>query len=107
MRPYNLRNLRNLRIRNMPPARFHAIISGEVQWVGFRAFAERHARRLGLKGFVRNLPDGTVEVVAEGEKTALEEFVQELRQGPHSARVENVTLTWQTPEGREQNFRIR
>jgi len=91
----------------MKPARFHAVISGEVQWVGFRAFAERQARRLGIEGFVRNLPDGRVEVVAEGEKPRLEEFLGELRRGPRNARVREVALSWEVGTGEYHYFAIR
>ncbi|NIM07166.1 MAG: acylphosphatase [Armatimonadetes bacterium] len=88
-------------------ARFHAIISGEVQWVGFRAFAEYHAQRLGVTGFVRNLPDGNVEVIAEGEKPALDALLEELHRGPGSARVKHVAISWQTPTGEYHSFYIR
>ena len=55
----------------MADARLEAFVSGEVQMVGFRMFVQRHARQLGLRGFVRNRPDGRVEVGAEGERADL------------------------------------
>jgi acylphosphatase len=73
----------------MPQAkRFH--VSGTVQGVGFRFFAERVARRLHLAGYVRNLPDGSVEVYAVGEAASVSEMEKELRQGPRQASVTDV-----------------
>ncbi len=69
-----------------------AFISGRVQGVFFRMFTLREAQALGLKGRVRNLPDGRVEVHAEGEKEKLEKLVEKLRQGPPGAVVENVQV---------------
>ena len=63
---------------------------GIVQGVGFRFFTERAARRLGMSGFVRNLPDGTVEVEADGDETSLGALRSELERGPSGARVEQV-----------------
>jgi acylphosphatase len=68
--------------------RFH--VSGTVQGVGFRFFAERVARRLHLAGYVRNLPDGSVEVYALGEAVSISEMEKELRQGPRMASVADV-----------------
>jgi acylphosphatase len=85
---------------------FQAFISGEVQWVGFRAFTRSQAFQLGLTGYVRNLPDGRVEVMAEGEEAALEAFLEKLHRGPGSARVENVAVTWQKPGGKYVDFQI-
>lgn len=66
------------------------LVSGLVQGVGYRWFARRAAVRLGLSGVARNLPDGTVEVIAAGSVQALAEFEVELRRGPPSARVRAV-----------------
>lgn len=67
-------------------------VSGRVQGVGFRAFAVREATRLGLDGWVRNLPDGRVEAMARGGEGALDAFIAALRQGPTAARVDEVTV---------------
>jgi acylphosphatase len=73
----------------MPQAkRFY--VSGTVQGVGFRFFAERVARRLHLAGYIRNLPDGSVEVYAVGEAARISEMEKELRQGPRMASVTDV-----------------
>jgi acylphosphatase len=68
----------------------HLLISGCVQGVGFRFFAEREARRLGIRGHVRNLPDGRVEAVAAGPDDRMLEFIERLRQGPGGSRVEGL-----------------
>ncbi|MDH5488202.1 MAG: acylphosphatase [Gammaproteobacteria bacterium] len=68
------------------------LVSGQVQGVFFRASTQDAAKNLGLTGWVRNLPDGRVEVVACGEKAALKRLEQWLWQGPRHARVENVTV---------------
>ena len=68
------------------------LVSGRVQGVGFRFFAEDAARREGLQGWVRNLPDGRVEIVAEGEAEAVARFESAVRQGPRSARVDGVAV---------------
>ncbi len=88
-------------------AAMHAIVSGRVQGVYFRAFVARHARRLGLSGWVRNRPDGAVEVLAEGEKDRLEELVSRLRQGPPAARVSGVQVDWPPASGQFPDFTIR
>lgn len=66
------------------------IVRGRVQGVGFRWFVGREARRLGLGGFARNLPDGAVEVVSQGDEAALEALERALGRGPPAARVEAV-----------------
>jgi len=75
------------------------IVSGRVQGVGYRFFAERAARELGVNGWVRNLRDGTVETVAEGEDGALTRYFERLRQGPHGARVERLAEEDRPVEG--------
>jgi acylphosphatase len=69
----------------------HAIVRGCVQGVGYRFFAERAARELGVRGWVRNLPDGSVEAVAEGDDDALTRFLARLREGPRGSRVESLS----------------
>ena len=64
-----------------------AVVSGSVQGVGFRFFAERAAREAGVTGWVRNRPDGTVETVVEGEETAVARYLERLRRGPGGSRV--------------------
>jgi acylphosphatase len=69
-----------------------AIVRGRVQGVGFRYFAERAARELGVRGWVRNRPDGTVETLAEGEADAVDRYLDRLRQGPIGSRVDAVEV---------------
>jgi len=82
------------------------VISGRVQGVGFRYFTEATAAREGILGWVRNTPDGRVEVVAEGDAEALERFERSLRHGPRGARVERVDVDDTSPTG-ETGFTVK
>ncbi len=81
------------------------VVKGRVQGVGFRYFAERAAADLGLKGYVRNLPDGRVEVYAAGDERSLEELRKQLEEGPRAARVEGVEVQ-EAPLKKYRNFSI-
>ncbi len=81
----------------MNDSRAHLLISGMVQGVGYRYFAARKAQLYGLKGLVKNLVDGRVEVVAEGDRSMLEEFIKDLKRGPISAHVTDVRMDWEKP----------
>lgn len=70
----------------------HYLISGRVQGVGFRAFTARQARELKLRGWVRNLPDGRVEAVAQGDAAAVAEFENRLKKGPPAGRVDALLV---------------
>jgi acylphosphatase len=83
------------------------VIGGRVQGVGFRFFAEDAARREGLHGYVRNLPDGSVEAEVEGDREAVERFERAIRRGPAGGRVDTVAVTILTPSGRAGGFEIR
>ena len=89
------------------PARLRALIRGRVQGVGFRFFAEARAQDHGLTGFVRTLLTGEVEVVAEGDRTALETFLADLRRGPRGAHVTDVLVSWEEPRGEGDDFFVR
>ena len=82
------------------------LISGEVQGVGYRLFAQRAAARHQVLGHVRNRPDGSVEVVAEGSAGAVEEFKKDLVTGPQWSRVERVEEISLEPTGLYSSFRI-
>lgn len=82
-------------------------ISGRVQGVGFRFFAQDVALREGVSGYVRNLEDGRVEAVVEGDLEALTRVEQSLRNGPPGARVEQVDVENVAPTGRASGFRVR
>ena len=87
--------------------RLEAIVKGRGQGVGFRFFAKREAESLGLKGFVKNLGNGSVEVVVEGERNVLDSFLSSLKEGPSSGRVDNVLVSWMKPEKEFMGFSIR
>jgi acylphosphatase len=76
-----------------------ALVTGRVQGVGYRFFAARAARELGLSGWVRNLPDGSVEALAEGGEEPLARFLERLRRGPLSSRVDSVLVEERLPQG--------
>ncbi|HDQ98881.1 MAG TPA: acylphosphatase [candidate division WOR-3 bacterium] len=86
--------------------RLHALVLGRVQRVCYRSFVLDEARQLGLSGSVRNLPDGRVEVIAEGPQPALRSLVARLRTGPRDALVAAVGEDWQEPTGTHTGFRI-
>ena len=86
--------------------RAKVIVRGSVQGVFFRAEARDRARSLGLAGWVRNVPDGTVEAVFEGEAERVESLVEWCSRGPAGARVEQVDVDWSEPEG-DQGFSVR
>lgn len=82
------------------------LIGGEVQGVGYRFFAQRAAARHQVLGYVRNLPDGRVEALAEGTLESVEAFKHDLATGPAYARVENVEEINLDPAGNYASFRI-
>jgi acylphosphatase len=83
------------------------LVSGRVQGVYYRAFTQQAAERLGLNGFCRNLPDGRVEVMAEGDRDVIERLIEQLRVGPPRAKVENVEVRWKPSEQRFKDFSTR
>ena len=80
------------------------VVTGRVQGVGFRLFARDAALREGLTGLVRNLPDGRVEAIAEGDEAALDRFEAALARGPSHARVSDVETDVCPPSGRYLGF---
>jgi acylphosphatase len=82
------------------------LVSGRVQGVGFRFFAEEAARREGLHGYVRNLPDGRLETSVEGDAEAVTRFERALRSGPRGARIDAVEVDELPPTGRVTGFTI-
>ena len=87
-------------------ARVHVFVSGRVQGVFFRAETADMADRLGLVGWVRNLPDGRVEALFEGEKEDVEKALDFCGRGPPGARVQNLDLKWEDWKGEFQDFRL-
>lgn len=84
----------------------HAIVHGRVQGVNFRYYTQLNAQALKLTGWVRNRPDGTVEVMAEGPRTALEQLLAFLGEGPSHARVDRVDVGWLPASGRFSQFQV-
>ena len=84
-----------------------ARVQGRVQGVYFRAHTQRQARQLGLSGYVLNLSDGAVEVIAEGEQGELETLLVWLHRGPPDARVASVQPEWGPASGTYQSFEVR
>jgi len=90
----------------MSKTRAHIFISGFVQGVGFRFFAILNARKLGVSGFVRNLTDGRVEVVAEGELERVDALIERLRKGPPGSNVVWVDVRLEKYEGEFSDFSV-
>lgn len=82
-------------------------VKGIVQGVGYRWFADRTARKYDLKGFVENLPDGSVYLEVEGKKDWIEDFVKDLRSGPKLSNVEDIDIEWGKPHYLFINFKIK
>ncbi len=87
--------------------RAHVFISGRVQGVNFRAYTRDQAQRYGLVGWVRNLPDGRVEAVFEGEADAVERMVKWCHNGPPYAHVDHVDVRWEDATDDEEGFQVR
>ncbi|MGC8557673.1 MAG: acylphosphatase [Nitrososphaeria archaeon] len=79
--------------------RVEITVRGLVQGVGYRAFAKRAADVLQVTGFAENMPDGSVRIIAEGEREKLEEFIRECRKGPALAEVESINEKWYPYKG--------
>jgi acylphosphatase len=88
-------------------ASVQATARGRVQGVFFRAFIESCACEMKLTGYVRNRPDGTIEVKAEGEREKLEKLVERMKMGPPAARVEDVAVGWGEYKGEFTEFKVR
>jgi acylphosphatase len=86
--------------------RVHVLIDGRVQGVAFRYFAEKSATRLGLTGWVKNLSDGRVEVVAEGPAADVDQFLERLKEGPRLALVERFDVNREPATGEFPDFRV-
>ncbi|HEV8537913.1 MAG TPA: acylphosphatase [Bacteroidota bacterium] len=85
----------------------HIIVNGLVQGVGFRYFVSGHARSFGLSGYVCNLHNGSVEVLAEGDRSAIEALIRELKIGPRAAHVRDVIVEWREAQHQNEEFIVR
>jgi acylphosphatase len=92
---------------SMIKTRAHLYISGRVQGVSFRYYTLEEAQAVGVHGWVRNLWDGRVEALFEGEETAVDHMTQWCHKGPGTAVVENVEVLWEEPAEEFSNFRVR
>ncbi len=90
----------------MSQRRVHLWVRGYVQGVGYRAAVRQRGALLGLSGWVRNLPDGRVEIVAEGDEGALQQLIAWCNRGPEMAEVEAVEVRWEAYTGELQRFGI-
>jgi len=86
--------------------RLHLKIYGRVQGVYYRSSAQDKARELGLSGWAKNMTDGTVETVVEGEEEMLRDYIWWCKKGPATARVEKIDETWEEPTGEFKGFSI-
>ncbi len=86
--------------------RVRIFASGRVQGVLFRDFTQKWASSFGLTGWVRNLPDGRVEVLVEGKRDKIDQLVDKLRQGPQMARVDHIDMNREEYRGEYSDFRI-
>jgi acylphosphatase len=84
-----------------------AILKGRVQGVGFRYFTVKEAERLGLKGYVKNLPGGEVEIVAQGDKDSLKKLVSRVKEGPSAAVVKDVNTNYRPLQREYAGFNVK
>ncbi|MBU1152168.1 acylphosphatase [Patescibacteria group bacterium] len=82
-------------------------ISGRVQGVWFRGAAKDEAKKLGLVGYAKNVDDGSVEILIQGEEGAIRKFIEWCRQGPEIAQVDNVDVRWKEPDLSKLEFEVR
>lgn len=94
-------------MERLDKARLYCLISGLVQGVGYRFFCQRYAYRLNLTGYAKNLWDGKVEVVAEGDRDKLLQFLDHLKQGPSFAEVKKVEPYFQEFKGEFDDFTVK
>jgi len=86
--------------------RIYIRLFGRVQGVGYRFYTLNVAKRLGVKGYARNMSDGSLEIVAEGDVEKLAEFVDEVLKGPPFARIEDYVIKWEKYKGEYEDFVI-
>ncbi len=96
-----------MRRMSAEPIARNVVISGDVQGVFFRDSARREARARRLAGWVRNRPDGTVEAVFQGDRAAVDALIRWCHTGPPQAAVDEVAVTWESPQPGESPFHVR
>lgn len=90
----------------MVAKRIHIFVSGRVQGVFYRLFVKKAAANLKIKGWVKNLGDGRVEIVAEGEEHSISQFAAECNKGPIIAHIDDVDMRYETPMNKFKDFSI-
>lgn len=85
----------------------HLMIRGFVQGIGYRKWARKEAQKLGLSGWVRNLPDGSVEALLQGSQKDIKEMIALCKKGPFMSEVENVDVVWENQKETIPDFSIR
>ena len=88
-------------------ARAEIVVRGIVQGVNFRWYTQRRAAELDVTGYVQNMPDGSVSVIVEGDRSEIQTLLDALRIGPSAAVVESVQVDWHTPSGEFDRFEVR
>ncbi|MEW5994082.1 MAG: acylphosphatase [Candidatus Zixiibacteriota bacterium] len=91
----------------MTAAAVEMTVRGMVQGIGFRYWCYHRAQALGVTGWVRNNPDGSVSMAVEGDRSLLDEFIQEIKVGPRYASVTDVDIKWTEFRGQYRTFEIR
>lgn len=89
------------------PVELHAIVSGEVQGVGFRFKAKQCADKLQLTGYAQNLPNGKVEILAQGPRHTLEDFLEMIESLSHPVKVNDVSAVWHPPQRSLTEFLVK
>lgn len=89
------------------PARAHIWVTGRVQGVGFRAYVEYSARKIGVNGWVRNVGYETVEAIAEGTLEQVEQLILAMKTGPRASRVDECRVEYETPAGEFHEFQVK
>lgn len=96
-----------MKIKSGGNVRAHVWISGRVQAVFFRSYTRTEANLRGINGWVRNLEDGRVEAVFEGDRDSVDEILEFCKKGPEAARVEHIEVKWEKPSGKLRGFEIK
>jgi acylphosphatase len=94
-------------MREEKEIRVHIRVSGVVQGVGYRFFTRSHATKMGIKGYVRNMPDGTVEIEAEADREKIDSFIEKLNQGPPAADVSEIETEEVSGKKKYDGFEVR
>ncbi|HSW87603.1 MAG TPA: acylphosphatase [Candidatus Saccharimonadales bacterium] len=84
----------------------HLLITGTVQGIGYRQFVKSHARKMGITGWVKNLPDGSVEAILQGDTAKIEEMITLCKKGPFLAEVKDVEVLWEEATSTFDSFTI-